>query len=93
MVSFKSNRLRRVPPESLAPSVTWLILTDNALSELPPSIGRLRGLRKCMLAGNRLRALPGEMAACTQLELLRVAANELQEIPASCRCCLRWWRR
>ena len=36
-----------------APSVEWLILTDNQLTALPKSIGKLSGLKKCMLAANR----------------------------------------
>lgn len=32
MLSFKGNRLRIVPDDSLPPSLTWLILTDNQLS-------------------------------------------------------------
>lgn len=32
MLSFKGNRLRVVPDDSLPPSLTWLILTDNQLT-------------------------------------------------------------
>lgn len=31
MVSFKSNRVEIVSPESLSPSISWLILTDNLI--------------------------------------------------------------
>ena len=31
MVSFKSNQVSVVPPDSLSPSITWLILTDNQI--------------------------------------------------------------
>ncbi|KAI9034047.1 serine/threonine protein kinase [Hyaloraphidium curvatum] len=81
MVSFKSNRISDVPENSLPPSVYWLILTDNGISSLPSSIGRLEGLRKCMLSCNRLSALPESMANCTQLELLRLADNDFSCIP------------
>ena len=32
MVSFKSNKLKSVASESLSPSISWLILTDNMLT-------------------------------------------------------------
>jgi Leucine-rich repeat (LRR) protein len=53
MLSFKANRLARVPADSLAPSLVWLILSDNRLAHLPDSIGRLLGLRKLVRWGRR----------------------------------------
>lgn len=81
MLSFKSNLVQEVPPESLAPSVEWLILTDNQIHTLPPTIGMLKNLKKCMLSGNQLTALPFEMAKCVHLELLRISSNKFSEIP------------
>jgi hypothetical protein len=81
MLSFKGNCISQVPEESLSPSVGWLILSDNNISSLPCSIGALRGLRKCMLAGNKLRDLPDEMRNCRELELLRLSANNFEVIP------------
>ena len=54
MLSFKSNKLARIAEEALAPTVEWLILTDNLLTSLPRSIGQCTNLRKCMLTNNRL---------------------------------------
>ena len=31
MLSFKSNQLVTIPPAALAPTLQWLILTDNQL--------------------------------------------------------------
>mmetsp|Transcript_58451 Transcript_58451/g.132357 ORF Transcript_58451/g.132357 Transcript_58451/m.132357 type:complete len:684 (+) Transcript_58451:73-2124(+) len=82
MLSFKANRLRRVLEGSLAPSVGWLILSDNAIAELPRSVGQLKGLRKLMLAGNQLVRLPEELTeGCKELELVRLADNKLAELP------------
>ncbi len=78
MLSFKSNQIDTIHPASLSPTIGWLILTDNKITQLPPTIGKLLKLRKCMLAGNRLTSLPEEMAHCTDLELLRIAANNLR---------------
>ncbi len=81
MVGFKSNRIRVVSGKSLPPLLRWLILTDNAIEELPPEIGQLKSLQKLMLAGNQLKALPQEMINCTNLELIRLAANQLDALP------------
>ena len=80
-IGFKANQLTTVPADALPPSLRWLILTDNALSELPATIGNCRHLRKCALAGNRLRTLPSSMQQCQALELLRISANALTAIP------------
>ena len=81
MMSFKSNKLTHIPEEALAPSVEWLILTDNKLTALPTSIGKLAGLKKCMLSNNKLAALPDEIVQCRQLELIRLADNNLATLP------------
>lgn len=64
MLSFKSNQLCMIDDASLSPSICWLILTDNDISELPSSIGKLTGLRKLMLAGNRITHLNEELQNC-----------------------------
>ncbi len=80
MVSFKGNQLKTVSETALSSNIRWLILTNNQLTQLPSSIGRLTKLQKCMLAGNQLRSLPDEMANCQNLELLRLAANQLEAL-------------
>jgi hypothetical protein len=81
MVGFKTNRIQCVSPNALPPRLRWLILTDNALTALPPEIGHCTQMQKLMLAGNQLTALPAELAHCTRLELLRISANQLSELP------------
>jgi len=81
MIGFKSNQIDAVPEHAFPPKLNWLILTDNRIKVLPKSIGDVRLLQKCALAGNQLKELPNEMAKCKNLELLRVSANELESIP------------
>jgi Protein tyrosine and serine/threonine kinase/Leucine rich repeat len=81
MVGFKANQICKVPAESLAPTLRWLILTDNRIHSLPRSIGQCTQMQKLMLAGNQLSVLPKELANCEQLELLRLSANRLSVLP------------
>ena len=83
MLSFKSCRLTSVPGAALAPSLGWLILTDNALTQLPDELGALTGLRKLMLASNQLRDVPASMRGCASLELVRLSDNQLTRPPAA----------
>lgn len=82
MVGFKANQINRVPAEALAPTLRWLILTDNRIQNLPGSIGDCRQMQKLMLAGNLLTDLPVELANCKQLELLRLSANRFCTLPS-----------
>lgn len=81
MLGFKTNKLERFAEDILPLSISWLILTDNKLTSLPSSIGKLSKLQKCALAGNQLSTLPESMKACRNLELIRLSANNLSEIP------------
>ncbi len=81
MVSFKGNQIRQISDRALSDTIRWLILTDNQITHLPPSIGKLTRLQKLMLAGNQLQDLPSEMANCRNLELIRLSANRLQTLP------------
>ncbi|SDF43899.1 MULTISPECIES: leucine-rich repeat-containing protein kinase family protein [unclassified Duganella] len=81
MIGFKANRIRHVPAAALPAQLRWLVLTDNAIEELPAELGERPQLQKLMLAGNRLRALPASMAQLHKLELLRIASNQLTGLP------------
>lgn len=81
MVGFKANRIATVPAASLPAGLRWLILTDNAIEQLPDELGQCAALQKLMLAGNRLRELPASLANCRNLELLRIAANRIEAFP------------
>ena len=83
MLSFKANKLERVPEGSIPKSVCWLILSDNRLAALPRCVGECVGMRKLLLAGNRLtnEGLPETMQNMRHLELVRLADNRLEKIP------------
>ncbi|MGL5200429.1 MAG: leucine-rich repeat-containing protein kinase family protein [Aeromonas veronii] len=81
MVGFKANRIATVSARALPAGLRWLILTDNAIEQLPDELGQCDALQKLMLAGNRLRGLPASLANCRRLELLRIAANRIERFP------------
>lgn len=81
MVGFKANRIATVSAKALPAGLRWLILTDNAIEQLPDELGQCDALQKLMLAGNRLRELPASLANCRNLELLRIAANRIERFP------------
>lgn len=57
-------------------------LTNNHLTALPSSMGRLQKLRKLQASFNRLRTLPEGMRHMEALELFRAACNpELEDVP------------
>jgi hypothetical protein len=79
MLSFKSNKLKTIGEDALAPSIEWLILTDNQLERLPSRLPL--GLRKVMLTNNRLKSLPDSILKCKELEMIRIADNQLAALP------------
>ena len=81
MVGFKANRIVDVPAAALPAALRWLVLTDNAIAELPSALGERPALQKLMLAGNQLSRLPGSLAGAQRLELVRLAANRLTHVP------------
>jgi hypothetical protein len=81
VVGFKACRITEVPGAAFPPALRWLILTDNAISSLPPDLGQRPSLQKLMLAGNQLAHLPHGLANAQRLELIRLAANQLAELP------------
>jgi len=81
MVSFKNNGMRSIHPDALQSQLRWLILTGNAIHQIPDTIGRCRRLQKWMLSGNQLTQLPEAVQQLDNLELIRLACNRLQEPP------------
>jgi len=78
-LGFKANQIAELPAASLAPSLRWLILTDNRIARLPATLTDCTRLQKLMLAGNRLTALPAGLDRLQRLELLRLSANRFAQ--------------
>lgn len=80
MIAFKGNQISEFAENSLPVTTQWLILTDNEITQLPKSFGKLTQLRKLALAGNKLKHLSDSMQHCKALELVRLSANNLTKI-------------
>ena len=83
MIAFKTSLIKEISMEvfDCENRLSWLILTNNDLKSLPPSIGKLKHLRKFAISGNLLTSLPPEMANCREMELMRLSDNLLMEVP------------
>lgn len=81
MIGMKSCQITELHPDALPPRLRALILTDNQLTSLPPSIGDLAELQKLTLTANRLSDLPRELLQCRRLELIRISANNFSILP------------
>lgn len=79
-MGFKANQIAEVPAASLAPTLRWLILTDNRIATLPATLTDCIRLQKLMLSGNHLSQLPRGMGRLQRLELLRLSANRFEHI-------------
>ena len=82
MIGMKTCRITGFAEDMLPLGLEALTLTENKLTALPRSLGKLKHLKKLMVAGNQLESLPRELLQCTDLEGLRIAANNLREEPS-----------
>ncbi|WP_197427296.1 leucine-rich repeat domain-containing protein [Bradyrhizobium retamae] len=79
------NQLRRIPAAlgELVDLSDFLYLHDNALKELPPSLGRLTRLRYLNISENEFESLPDAVTEMSGLLELRVTDNRLTTLPAT----------
>lgn len=77
-LGFKANQIADVPAQALAPTLRWLILTDNRIPAMPLTLTECPRMQKLMLAGNGLDRLPPGMGRLQRLELLRLSANRFE---------------
>ncbi len=82
MIGFRNNNISSFAEDILPLTVRWLILTENHITTLPRSLGKLKYLQKLMLSGNQITSLPEELKNCENLELFRISANQLSSLPS-----------
>ncbi len=82
MLGMKTCQISTFAEDSLPAGLEALTLTENKLTALPASLGKLKQLKKLMVAGNQLAALPRELLECGDLQAIRIAANNLTGEPS-----------
>ena len=60
-----------------------LLASFNKISILPPTIGKLKRLRRLVLNNNKLKYLPEDIGQLENLEEFVLSENSLEEIPQS----------
>ena len=70
-------------PDGIDKNVSHLVLAENLLPGLPPSIGSLSRLRVLDASDNQLASLPDEIGSCAMLEELLLYKNQLKKLPST----------
>ena len=87
--------LTQFPPEifDLADSLEILDLSDNALSDLPNDLNRLKKLRIIFCSSNQFTHLPEVLGECQNLSMIGFKANQIRHIPENAipTATLRWF--
>lgn len=65
-----------------------LILTENFLTKLPSSIGRMTKLNNLNVDRNALETIPIEIGNCKALGVLSLRDNKLKQLPAELGNCM-----
>jgi Leucine-rich repeat (LRR) protein len=65
------------------PSLEILSVRNSKLTIVPPSIGRLKNLKKLYLDNTKLKKLPDELGKLKELELLTIRGTDIAGIPES----------
>lgn len=64
-------------------SLTFLSLSQNNLTTLPPEVGSLASLCQLHIANNQLASLPEEVGLLNQLQILKAGNNRIKSVPSS----------
>ncbi|KAK7241520.1 hypothetical protein SO694_00058211 [Aureococcus anophagefferens] len=81
VLDLKGNDLEALPDLSALRSLRSLIVSQNALAELPASIGQLRRLELLGAHGNDIRRLPESVCDLGELRVLGLGFNRIAELP------------
>ncbi len=78
---LNDNRLSLTDLKGELPLLEELVLTSNAIEEVPANIGSFTGLKKLNLNSNKIRKLASEIGKLQQLEQLSLYKNNLTVLP------------
>ena len=79
---FVSNGMTSIPDFSAwADTLDYLNLDNNAIKEIPESVGNLKGLKWLRLNGNGIKELPAALASLKNLRRIYLKGNSLAAVP------------
>ncbi|PRP88612.1 putative eukaryotic translation initiation factor 2A [Planoprotostelium fungivorum] len=87
MISVSACRITKLPPDLWdaiggLPSLSALELSDNHISQLPPSETSCR-LKELLLSDNKLVSFPEALASLSELKTLDLSHNLITELPST----------
>lgn len=88
-----ADNLSSFPTEilALAASLTFLNLSNNNLSHLPPEFAQLKQLKIVFFNSNHFETFPTVLAQCPQLSMVSFKNNQIKSIkPQALSPCIRW---
>jgi len=82
-LEISSSILSKLPEQAFdnLPNLINLVLRNNQLTEVPPSIARLQKLRFLDVSSNRLTSVPDGVNQCAELTSLNLRGNQLSTLP------------
>ena len=82
-VRLIGNKLMELPEQlfEVLPKLEKLSFSNNLLTHIPASIGKLKHLKELNLLKNRLVELPAEFCNLKKLETLELSSNNLTKLP------------
>ncbi len=74
----------------LADSLELLVLSNNCLSRLPDTFGRLKKLKVVFFNNNEFETFPAVLADCPELSMISFKGNRIKEMGSTLPPAIRW---
>ncbi|XP_023951266.2 leucine-rich repeat-containing protein 27-like [Bicyclus anynana] len=80
---LQNNKLIELPDDFFpsCPSLKWLDLRENELSDIPKTVKYHPSLNHILLQNNKITSLPNELGTVTSLKVLQLSGNPLMYPP------------
>ena len=90
-LDLTANQISQLPLTIInLPYLSELLLSDNAIWDLPEDIGRLRySLKRLNVAGNKIEKLPDSIGTLVLCEEMDFSRNQIFELPVTMKGCIR----
>jgi len=82
-VDLSDNLFKSIPDSVLQESLISLSLSNNEISKIPDTIGRLSRIRELNLSFNNITEIPESIGLLTNLRKLDLSGNQIVDLPKS----------